>query len=369
MTRPRGSVALRKGVLKARVTYADPRTGQRREIERAVQSKTEGREFIERKIRELTMTNGRSGSRDRARFRDLADFYAEIYIRPAEYHDGRKVGGLRGLASARSRLAALVDYFGSMPLKAITYADVFIFKSKRLATPTTRRVPRAIASVHRELELLRRMLSVAVREGWIVANPYTAGDCLITKADERQREMVLSLSEEQRLLACCEGERRKHLRPIVICAIDTGMRLGEILKLQWRDVDLSARTIRIVALNTKTFRERTVAMTTRLREELTALAGNGLPDPERLVFGVAATVKRSFVAARTEAGLAGLRFHDLRHTAATRLASGHLPLTHVGRILGHTQPSTTYRYVNATAETAREAASILDAFNAGATLS
>lgn len=71
-----------------------------------------------------------------------------------------------------------------------------------------------------------------------------------------------------------------------------------------------------------------------------------------------------FTPARREAGLPDVRFHDLRHTAASRLVTAHIPLSEVGRVLGHTQPNTTYRYVNANIETARCAAAALDAFNA-----
>jgi integrase len=59
-----------------------------------------------------------------------------------------------------------------------------------------------------------------------------------------------------------------------------------------------------------------------------------------------------------------LRFHDLRHTAATRLVGAHIPLSEVGRVLGHTQANTTFHYVNANAETAKRAAAALNAFNA-----
>lgn len=55
-----------------------------------------------------------------------------------------------------------------------------------------------------------------------------------------------------------------------------------------------------------------------------------------------------------------MRFHDLRHTYATRLVSRHLPLAEVSRVLGHTQPTMTYRYTNLTVETARRAAAALD---------
>ena len=66
---------------------------------------------------------------------------------------------------------------------------------------------------------------------------------------------------------------------------------------------------------------------------------------------------------RKAAGLPDRRFHDLRHTVASRLVAAHMPLSEVGRILGHTLPATTYRYVNVNAETARRAAAVLDQFN------
>jgi integrase len=75
-------------------------------------------------------------------------------------------------------------------------------------------------------------------------------------------------------------------------------------------------------------------------------------------------VKHSFDTVRRAAGLGDLRFHDLRHTAATRLVGLHIPLSEVGRVLGHTQANTTYRYVNANIETARRASAALDSFNA-----
>ena len=82
------------------------------------------------------------------------------------------------------------------------------------------------------------------------------------------------------------------------------------------------------------------------------------------MFGIINNVKRSFTAARNKAGLKDVRFHDLRHTAATRLVGAHIPLSEVGRVLGHTQANTTYRYVNANVETAKRAAAALDMFNA-----
>jgi integrase len=146
--------------------------------------------------------------------------------------------------------------------------------------------------------------------------------------------------------------------------VDTGCRRGELLKLRWRDVDLHSGKINIIAFNTKTAKARCVAVTSRLRAELEQLRATAPDDASTRVFGVLASVKRSFAGARNDAGLPALRVHDLRHSAATRLVRADIPLSEVGRILGHQQPNTTYRYVNADIETANRAAAALDRFNA-----
>ena len=216
-------------------------------------------------------------------------------------------------------------YFGKRPLRSIAHRDLASYKAHRLKTPivvgrNTRGTnsdgnpqerERSIASVHRELSFLRRIL-------------------------------------------------KYHLKAIIICALDTGMRRGEMLKLKWSDIDLENGCITIQAFNTKTMRQREVGLTCRLSAELRRLSESA--DGE-LVFGIKTSVKTAFNNAKKKAGIPDLRFHDLRHTHATRLVAASRPLSEVGRMLGHTQPSTTYRYVNANADTAKRAADLLNKFN------
>jgi integrase len=103
--------------------------------------------------------------------------------------------------------------------------------------------------------------------------------------------------EEERLLAAC-CEKRERIRPVLICAIDTGMRKSEMLKLRWADVDPVERIITVIAFNTKTARERQVAMTERLAHELVRLYEQSTKDPDALVFGIRNNFKKSFNAAR-----------------------------------------------------------------------
>jgi integrase len=139
-------------------------------------------------------------------------------------------------------------------------------KNKKPSAPAR---PRSITSVNRELQLLRAMLNVAVRERWLRENPFTFGRGLIDISAERQRERILTPDEETRLLAICDADdRRRHLRPFLICALDTGMRFSEMRRMTWRQLDFDAGTITIIAAHTKTLKARRVRMSQRLQSEL-----------------------------------------------------------------------------------------------------
>lgn len=217
-------------------------------------------------------------------------------------------------------------------IRSITYGDLDLFKAQRLRTPTTRKAgTRSIASVHRELELLRRVLTIAVQQKWLLRNPFRDGEALIRKAEETQRERIATREEEERLLAACDDHyRREHLRPFLICAFDTGFRAGEIYGLRVRDVDFEDNCITAVSYKGKRRRERQFDMTPRLETEMRKLCGDKKPDD--LLFGFQ-SVKRSFATAKRIAGLPDFRLHDTRHTATTRLISGGLSLSEAGKLM------------------------------------
>ena len=348
----------------ARVTFVDPKTGKRHDLQRRGQDKAHARDLLQALLRDIDATEGQAPRNERKTFAELCDYFEKHYVKAAEYVDGRKVAGVRSLGTAKGQLTVLRDHFGACRLRSITHGDVRQFRAARLAEKTRTKTQRTIASVNRELSMLRRMLNVAQREGWILRSPFAAGDSLISLADENKRERILTREEEVKLLAACDTPQRSHLKAILICALDTGMRQGEIFSLRWRNVDFENGLLNIQAFHTKTMKERQVAITTRLALELELLKANAPDNAEGLVFGIIDNVKRSFTAARIKAGLKDVRFHDLRHTAATRLVGAHIPLSEVGRVLGHTQANTTYRYVNANVEAAKRAAAALDAFNA-----
>lgn len=350
------------GDIYARVTYTD-QNGKRRDIKRKAVSRTHARTLAKEMIAELDERGDQALDASRMSFAQLALHYIDHYCLPPQYVHGRKVRGLRTYKETRRVARMLSAHFNKKLVREISHGDILRFKNTRLDTPVRDNGQRAIATVNRELTVLQRIFTVAFREGWINRHPFTGGgDTLISSSDERKRERILSRDEELRLLDACDG-RRTHLRPIVICALDTGMRRGEIFTLRWRDVDLDNRTINIQAFNTKTMRERSIKITPRLFRELERLWIESRKESTARVFGIEDTIKRSWATVMGIAGIEGMRFHDLRHTCATRLVKGRLELAEVSRVLGHTNIATTYRYANLDETALDRAVSILDEYD------
>jgi len=119
---------------------------------------------------------------------------------------------------------------------------------------------------------------------------------------------TLTSEEEKRLLEACSDLR---LLPIVVAAIDTGMRRSELLSLKWRDVDLEHGQITV--LETKSKQARRVLIPTRLSRELKTLYAQNSEDQGQRVFGVADNaMMRLWRNGREAARLPDLRFRDLR---------------------------------------------------------
>jgi integrase len=110
-------------------------------------------------------------------------------------------------------------------------------------------------------------------------------------------------------------------------------------------------------------RQRQVSITARLAAELEQLWSKSEQDSGALVFGITREIRHGFGTACDEAGLQGLRMHDLRHTHATRLDDLGFSLAKIGGQLGHTVMQTTLRYVNRDKAALKQVAAALDAYN------
>jgi integrase len=282
-----------------------------------------------------------------ALFRDIAAQYEAHKVKPAQYRNDRKIGGLRDASNVKRRLATLVNHFGDMPVDRITVASVERFKQDRLDTPVQsprkRGTERSLADVNRELEILRSVLRFARNEGYISVSPFErASSPLISKADETKRTRVLTPDEEKRLLAACDRLERLHLIPLIIFAVDTGMRKGEMLSLMPDDISLATRSITVRATTTKTLQARIVPISKRLLAYLRPLMtraqrANGPIFPYK-------DWCKGWYAAMRDAKITGLRWHDLRATFITRMVDRGVPVELVAKISGHQDVHTLYTH-------------------------
>lgn len=216
------------------------------------------------------------------------------------------------------------------------------------------------ATVNRELTVAKHMLSKAVEWKLIAENPFRGVRNLeVPKRDER----VLSAYEEVKLVAACDQVRSRLLRPLVVLALNTGMRRGELLGLEWSRVDLDQRTIRIVNAKSEAGR-RVIPMNATvysLLSDLAKRATSPLVFPSHRKPGEKLLdVKKGFKKAVQLAGISKIRFHDMRHSFATRLIRAGVDIITVQKLLGHSKITMTARYAHALADVKIAAVSKLD---------
>jgi integrase len=210
--------------------------------------------------------------------------------------------------------------------------------------------------VNRELALLKHMLTKAVDWGYLKQNPSKSVKLL---KEPPGRLRYLEADEIEQLLDECHNPQAPYLRPVVIVALHTGMRLGEILGLRWGDIDLRQRLISIT--KTKNNERKTLPINDILYEELGKLPRHMTspylfhhPNGTRIL-----RIDRSFHSALARAGITGFRFHDLRHTFASHLAMRSVPLETIGALLGHKDPKMTRRYAHLSPTTLKQAVQTL----------
>jgi integrase len=364
----------RKG-LWAVITYEDE-NGSKKQSWRKVATRTEGKELNRQRLEDIKKHGPQTVEGERVTFERLARIYEENELVPATYRDGKKVSGLRSLSPAKSQLKKIVEYFGSRKIKSITPNDLKKFKAWLLNNdrykeidkekPETERADRgklSITSADRVLKRLRTFFNYAKGEGWVVHSPFEHNRAkgLISKADEKRRVRVLKIEEERRMLKAC-ATRCQHIRPIVICALDTAMRKGEILKLRWRDVGFDSRKITVIAMNAKTAKPREIGITARLYAELERLWQISPLDPDGLVFGIKSDFKKAWESVKGDAEINDFHFHDCRHTCITRWVAKGMTIEQIKPLSGHSSTVSLDIYINTTDELIRQGAEVLNQF-------
>jgi len=221
-------------------------------------------------------------------------------------------------------------------LAKLTSSDLARYRDERLAHVSP-------ATVVRELNTISHALDIAQREWgfWLPRNPAKQ----VRRPNvSNGRKRRLETGEEQRLLDACNRGRTPRLRPLIVLAIQTGMRRGELLGLQWRHIDLQRRVAHIPL--TKNGDSRDVPLSRLATETLQTLAADASPPGERVFPMTGNAVRLAFEHLRARAGLDDLHFHDLRHEAISRLFEKGLNIAEVSTISGHKELRMLARYTH-----------------------
>ena len=224
--------------------------------------------------------------------------------------------------------------FGSWSAASVTAGDLDAYRD--IVLSTSRGIRGGIVSVNRCLGLLRAMFNWAILKGYVERTPFKVGTVTAVRMlKETPRHRRLELGEEERLLA----EASPHLRALIVAALETCCRQGELLSLQWRQVHRERNELHFPADKTKARRERFIPISQRLGA-LLEMRRHG-PDgamfgPDDYVFGNEigeriGSVKTSWRATCRRAGIDDLNFHDLRREAGSRLLEGGMPEHYVQR--------------------------------------
>jgi integrase len=243
----------------------------------------------------------------------------------------------------RFRARTLLDAFRGKTLAEVSAADIERFKSRRQHSFINKEKQRSPASVNRELELLSRIFSLAVRLGLAEINPCSR----VSKFKlQNQRYRYLLPDEEPVLLAQCT-KGRKHLATMIPVAIGTGARKSEQLNLKVGQVDFFRNLV--VFDKTKSGKTRVVEMNSEVRQILLDLCKGKKPDDYVWINPVTGEpytdIKRSFSGACEDAKIEGLVWHDLRATFGTRLGEAGYNAYDIANLMGHANLSTSQRYV------------------------
>jgi integrase len=220
-------------------------------------------------------------------------------------------------------------------LSKLTSSDVATYRDERLKCV-------ASATVVRELSTVSHTIDIATREWglWLPRNPAK----LVRRPPvPRGRTRRFQNDEEQRLLDACDRGRTPLLRPLIILAVETAMRRGELLDLRWEHVDLKLRVAHLPL--TKNGDSRDIPLSRRAVQTLEELRADGIRQ-ERVFPVTGSSVRLAFEHLRVRAGMSDFRFHDLRHEAISRLFEKGLNIAEVGSISGHRELKMLQRYTH-----------------------
>ena len=299
------------------------------------------------------------------------DAYARVYIERGSKASGKTTwqGDKWLLGRVANHVAADGRRLGDWPLGAITEDELEAYYASLVARG------RAASTRNHYVHLIKAAFRWAARKGYIPRSPVSEDSALV-RSKHTQRARRITPDEEAALLGAAQALTHgasNRVYGLIVAAIETGCRLGEMLALRWADVDLDRREVRVRGENTKDEETRRLPISARLAAVLDMARTD--PDgqryrPSAYVFGeLGERVRRitkawdtcvlrahgheprwaqhGKLSAESRAALRAidLRFHDLRHTQASLLVAAGVPIKVISERLGHAHPGfTTHTY-------------------------
>lgn len=247
--------------------------------------------------------------------------------------------------------------FGNSPLSSLDFREFQKLQTELRSTVAQKKTTMlSAARINRYMAVLKNMIRTAYDWDWCGDDVFKASLKLKNLREDNAIIRYLSADEEVRLMAAIDKSRTRNLRELVVLAINTGMRFGEMNDLTWYRVDLLNRTVWLPGRATKNKKGRHVPLNDNALAALNAI-------PERIdggrVFTNARMNEDPFKIALKRARIKNFRFHDLRHTFASRLVMAGIDLYRVSELLGHSNIIMTQRYAHLAPSAGREAVDVL----------
>jgi len=272
-------------------------------------------------------------------FKELAEHYSSWAQRQKSYK------------SKKYLIAALVKEFGNSPLRTFNARIIEKYQSKVLASG------KKPATVNRLLATLQHGFTKGLQWEMLDETIYNRVRKVKMLPENNRRLRYLSEEECQALVKASIA----HLQPIVITALNTGMRRGEILSLQW-DKHIDLKNGFILLDQTKNGERREIPINQTLRKALKRMPRH-LKSPYVFTSEKGERykeIKRAFNSAVRRAGIKDFTFHDLRHTFASRLVMAGVDITTLKELLGHKTLEMTLRYAHLSPGHKVKAVGVLD---------
>jgi integrase len=204
----------------------------------------------------------------------------------------------------------------------------------------------------RYLAVLSRVFTVAVRQlAWLDRSPVVGVER--PRHEETKAPRVLSPAEEKKLLREADASDNRCLHIVARIALRTGMRLNEIMRLRWNDIEFHEGHALLLVKKAKNKRQRFVPLVgdalevvVRLRVPRGDVYSEDLLFPSKKNLQKPVLIRAAWNTCLKKASIERFRFHDLRHTLASRLAGQNFSLPRIGNVLGHVDHRSTLIYTH-----------------------